>query len=105
MLSFTFSRYYNYELSVNGSVEDHGSNPEDYLTTVLLRKSVQFLNEQKRKRGNNPFLMVIATSAPHQPVTPENKYKRRFNNINAPKTPSYGVNSSDKHWYKFRTFS
>ncbi|CAG0886211.1 unnamed protein product, partial [Cyprideis torosa] len=40
------SRYYNYSLSANGVREQHGDQPEDYLTTVIGKKALSFLDEK-----------------------------------------------------------
>ena len=49
-------------------MEHHGDNYEnDYLTDLIGRKAKRFVSNYDEK---NPFLMVLATPAPHAPFTP-----------------------------------
>lgn len=90
------SCYYNYSLSVNGSKEAHGSNPDhDYLTNVIWQHSRDFLAQL----STQPFLMVLAPPAPHAPFTPEPKYATNFSSLRAPRTPNFNVKvGKEKHW-------
>ena len=110
------SRYYNYTLSVNGSKEKHLDDPtNDYLTSVIWRKSREFLSTVNdgpvtRSRFSNieypdlaeadkPFFMMLSTPAPHQPFTPEPKYNSAFANLTAPRTSNFNIkNNATKHW-------
>jgi len=102
------SKYYNYTLSVNGEAEEHGDNYEtDYLTDVISRKAMDWLADYRKLKDQsddglvNPFLMVLATPAPHGPVTPAPKYANEFSDRKAPRTPAFNYvkdGSSDKHW-------
>merc|ERR1712013_168130 len=86
------SRYYNYTLSLNGKPEVHkDSYPRDYLTDVIRRKAIQFLNKMSRSSSSSrpPFLMVLAPPACHAPFTPAPQYKDRFKEIKAPRTPAF----------------
>ena len=42
--------------------------------------------------------MYISTPAPHRPATPAPQYADKFANEVAPRTPSYGLVGTDKHW-------
>jgi arylsulfatase A-like enzyme len=57
--------YYNYAMTLDGTVKDYGNRPSDYSTTVLTSDAVRFI-EQAR----NPFFLYFATSAPHGPARP-----------------------------------
>nr|XP_018898114.1 PREDICTED: N-acetylglucosamine-6-sulfatase-like isoform X2 [Bemisia tabaci] len=57
---------------------------------------IEFLQSVGMKKEK--FLMVLATSAPHDPFTPESKYKGRFNGTKAPRTPNFNTFTKDKHW-------
>jgi len=98
------SRYYNYTLSVNGKAEVHkDSYPRDYLTDVIRRKAVQFLNKVSRSADDSraPFLMVLAPPACHAPFTPAPQYKDRFKEVKAPRTPAFDRDQAAdpaKHW-------
>lgn len=96
------SRYYNYTLSVNGKVEKHGDNyTKDYLTDVIRRKAVHFLDNMSRSADPKPFLMVLAPPACHAPFTPAPQYRGRFQDQAAPRTPAYNRDQASdppKHW-------
>ena len=102
-------RYYDYTLSINGKAERHGFNYEDdYLTDVIGRKAEDFLDIYERLRDEkgqgeiNPFLMVLATPAPHDPFTPAPQYANAFPDQIAPRTPAFNyVDGIDeqKHWF------
>ncbi|XP_071121002.1 N-acetylglucosamine-6-sulfatase-like isoform X1 [Mytilus edulis] len=91
------SRYYNYHLSVNGTKEAHGSDPnKDYLTDLINRRATEFLYQQSTEAG--PFFMMLSTPASHAPFTPAPKYKDNFADKQAPRTSSYNIHGKDKHW-------
>ncbi|XP_023222239.1 N-acetylglucosamine-6-sulfatase-like isoform X1 [Centruroides sculpturatus] len=91
------SKYYNYTLSVNGKPESHGDDSSDYLTTVMTTKALKFLQSYKLPQG--PFFMMLAPPSPHKPYIPEDKYKKRFNDKHAPRTPNFNIHAQkDKHW-------
>jgi len=98
------SKYYNYTLSVNGKAEVHkDSYPRDYLTDVIRRKAIQFLNKVSRRASGSgaPFLMVLAPPACHAPFTPAPQYKDRFKDVKAPRTPAFDRDQAAdpaKHW-------
>ena len=102
-------RYYDYILSINGKAERHGFDyEEDYLTDVIGRKAENFLDIYERLREENesgeinPFLMVLATPAPHDPFTPAPQYKDAFPDKIAPRTPAFNYVQDifeQKHWF------
>ncbi|KAF2368478.1 Sulfatase N-terminal [Trinorchestia longiramus] len=100
------SRYYNYSLSVNGTEEKHGQDPDkDYLTTVIERNALKFLDtvpsgdESTDDETSVPFFMMLSTPAAHAPFTPEPQYSSNFSELNAPRTPNFNVeNDESKHW-------
>lgn len=96
------SKYYNYTLSVNGKPKHHGdSYTKDYLTDVIRRKAVRFLDTMYKKDKESPFLMVLAPPACHAPFTPAPKNKGMFSNVTAPRTASFNrFDKKDlpKHW-------
>ena len=59
---------YNYQLNENGKLVPYGKLPEDYLTDVLGRKAMDFI--QRAPSFGQPFFVFLATFAPHQPATP-----------------------------------
>ncbi|XP_078332815.1 uncharacterized protein LOC111119188 [Crassostrea virginica] len=91
------SKYYNYHLSVNGTLEVHKNDPKtDYLTDVINRRATSFLDLQNSDSG--PFFMMLSTPACHGPFTPAPKYKNNFPNQTAPHDGSYNKHGYDKHW-------
>lgn len=89
------SKYYNYAVSNQGVAESHGDNYTlDYFTDVIKDEAVKFIEES----SNSPIFMYIATPSPHRPATPAPQYQTKFVGQIAPRTPSYNISSSDKHW-------
>ncbi len=91
---------YNYSLNENGHVVKYGDTPKDYLTDVLGRKGVDFINGSVRKK--QPFMMEIATFAPHGPFTPAERDANKFPGLKAPRSPAFNeADMSDKPaWLK-----
>merc|ERR1711998_32902 len=50
--------------------------------------------------ANWPFLLVVASHAPHGPATPADWYKDLYStpDVIAPRTAAFNVSSPDKHW-------
>ncbi|MBO0691061.1 MAG: sulfatase-like hydrolase/transferase, partial [Candidatus Dormibacteraeota bacterium] len=59
---------FNYDLNENGKVVHYGNQPQDYLTDVVAGKGVSFID--RSASANKPFMLEIATFAPHAPYTP-----------------------------------
>ncbi len=78
---------YNYELNHDGTVLDYGHRPKDYLTNVLTRDGVHFID--RSAHSHHPFFLELATFAPHTPYTPAPRYKRAFPGLKAPEPPSF----------------
>ena len=78
---------FNYGLNENGRVEHHGNNPKDYLTDVLSGLAVRFIQQAK----GQPFVIEVATFAPHAPYTPAPRDENAFPGLRAPRTPAYDV--------------
>lgn len=88
------SKYFNYTLSVNG-IKKYFSN--SYLTRVIQSYAHNFVKTQEN--SSNPFLMVIAPPAPHQPFTPEAKYSGFFEGKRVPRNVQFNFeNNTNKHW-------
>ncbi|KAK7098810.1 N-acetylglucosamine-6-sulfatase-like [Littorina saxatilis] len=90
------SKYYNYDLSINGKLESHGNNYErDYFTNYINNKAEKFLSKQT---ADSPFFMMLATPACHQPFTPADPYVNNFADHQAPRNGSFNVKAKNKHW-------
>jgi arylsulfatase A-like enzyme len=63
--------YYNYPLSVNGTLKQYGSTTADYSTDVYASYARSFIN---RTPPSRPLFLYFATRAPHGPSTPPARY-------------------------------
>lgn len=88
---------YNYVLNVDGVDVHYGSSPADYLTDVLTRFSVDFINDHVATHASQPFFLMVNPRAPHWPATPAERHKDLFPGAQVPRTASYDeVDVSDK---------
>ena len=78
---------FNYDLNENHTIVHHGSAPQDYLTDVLAGKGVRFIADSAAARS--PFLLEIATFAPHAPYTPAPRDANSFPGLTAPRGPAF----------------
>ena len=78
---------FNYALNENGEVVYHGRKRRDYLTDVLSRTAVKFI----QKSQGAPFFIEIATFAPHTPYIPAPRDARAFPGLLAPRTPAFNA--------------
>jgi N-acetylglucosamine-6-sulfatase len=89
---------FNYTLNQDGSLVRYGQNPSDYLTDVASAQAVQFIKQS----GHTPFMLEVATFAPHRPATPAPRDANGFLGLRAPQTPAFGVapDTSAPPWLK-----
>jgi N-acetylglucosamine-6-sulfatase len=80
---------YNYTLNEDGRLHHFGHRPADYLTDVLARKGVQFVNGSAS--AGRPFFLELATFAPHTPYTPAKRDADDFPGLQAPRPPNFDV--------------
>jgi N-acetylglucosamine-6-sulfatase len=78
---------YNYTLNENGSPHRYGHAPSDYLTDVLSNKAGSFVDNAAK--SDKPFMLQVATFAPHGPYTPAPRYVGAANDVAYPKTTAY----------------
>jgi N-acetylglucosamine-6-sulfatase len=78
---------FNYTLNENGELFAYGAQPEDYLTDVLARKGVDFIDSSAAAR--RPFFLELATYAPHDPYVPAPRNARDFPGLTVPAPPSF----------------
>ena len=97
-----FSTYFNYRLNENGTVVQYGAGEEDYLTDVMTRKSIEFI-DRAEATDDQPFFLFYGVNAPHAgatpngPPTPAPRHIGTFAGAQAPRTPSFNeVDVSDK---------
>ncbi len=78
---------YNYTLNQDGTLHRYGSAPGDYLTNVLTRLGVRFVNHAAS--GRRPFFLELSTFTPHFPYTPAPRDAHRFSGLTAPHPPNW----------------
>ncbi|MEV6600969.1 sulfatase [Actinoplanes sp. NPDC051346] len=78
---------FDYELNENGVIRHYGSAADDYLTDVIGAKASAFIEESAAAR--TPFLVEVATFAPHSPYTPAHRDAGAFAGVTAPRSPAF----------------
>ena len=78
---------YNYLLNHDGALQYYGHQRSDYLTGVLERNGVNFINQSVS--AGSPFFLELATFAPHRPYTPAAQDLHDFPGLTAPEPPSF----------------
>ena len=78
---------FNYDLNQDGKVVHYARRPVDYLTDVVSGLGVKFINQV----GDTPFLIEIATFAPHAPYTPAPRDANAFPDLKAPRTAAFNA--------------
>ena len=84
---------FNYTLNENGRLVHYGRDPSDYMTDVLARKSVHFIDTAAAQR--RPFMLEVATFAPHAPFVPAPRDRGDFPGLQAPRTPAFDAESTN----------
>ncbi len=84
---------FNYGLNENGKLVHFGgpANRSNYLTDVLADRGAAFIN--RAADAQKPFLLEVATFAPHAPYTPAPRDAGHFPNLAAPRTASFDKNN------------
>lgn len=80
-------RGYGYGLARGSRVVRRGFAARDYLTNVLRRDAVRFVRSSVA--AGQPFMLELATFAPHTPSTPAPRDRHRFGALTAPHTPAF----------------
>jgi N-acetylglucosamine-6-sulfatase len=78
---------FHYDFSDNGRFVRAGNQPADYLTDVLAAKAVDFIKQS----AGAPFVIEVATFAPHAPYTPAPRDADAFPDLRAPRTPAFNA--------------
>jgi N-acetylglucosamine-6-sulfatase len=84
---------YDYPMNENGVVHNYGHSPQDYLTNVLARRGVSFIN--RVASAHLPFFLELATFAPHFPYTAAPRDVHSFPNLRAPRPPNFNTLPTD----------
>jgi arylsulfatase A-like enzyme len=82
-------RGFGYLLSSNGRTAHFGKRPRDYVTDVLRRRAVAFVD--RVARGRAPFMLEVATYAPHHPSTPAPRDRYDFPGLMASRTRAFNT--------------
>ena len=80
---------YGYRMNSDGHLRRYGYERKDYLTNVLAGKSLRFID--RAAASGRPFMLEIATFAPHSPFTPAPRDANAFPGLRAPRTPAFDV--------------
>ena len=78
---------FDYTLNQDGRQQHYGSAAQDYLTDVLAAKASTFIDSSAA--SGQPFMLEVATFAPHAPYTPAPRYAHAAQQLTYPKTPAY----------------
>jgi len=78
-------RNFDYNLNQDGRVVHYGRSVQDYLTDVVSAQAQDFI----RRSAGGPFLVEIATFAPHAPYTPAPRDANAFPGLRYPRTPAF----------------
>ena len=90
---------FNYTLNENGRKVHYGHSADDYLTDVLSDKAQSFVSSAAA--SGKPFMLEVATFAPHAPFTPAPRYVGAAAGISYPRTPAYDrLPSNPLPWLK-----
>jgi N-acetylglucosamine-6-sulfatase len=89
--------YFDYSLSVDGTLETHGTAPSDYSTDVLASDATEFIRSTPT---GQPLFLFFAPRAPHAPATPRPGDARACSDLAPNRPPNYNeANVSDKPSY------
>jgi arylsulfatase A-like enzyme len=78
---------FNYNLSANGRVAHFGRSSRAYMTDVLRRRGKGFIARAADAKA--PFMIEIATFAPHRPATPAPRDRHSFQGLQLRRTPIF----------------
>jgi N-acetylglucosamine-6-sulfatase len=84
---------FSYRLNTNGAVSEYGHRPTDYLTDVIAERGLRFIRDSAAE--GRPFLLELATFAPHAPYTPAPRDARDFPGLRVPRTPSFNAPNTE----------
>ncbi len=89
---------FNYSLNQDDALTPYGNQPADYLTDVIAGLGKSFISEQSQA----PFLIELATFAPHAPYTPAPRHAQLFPDLKYPRTPAFAARpkASDPAWLR-----
>jgi N-acetylglucosamine-6-sulfatase len=83
-VAFVRAKYFDYGLTVDGTVKRYGSEPEVYSTDVLAAEAEVFIRD-----SDGPILVLFAPAAPHDPAIPAPGDEHLFEDLPAWSPPSF----------------
>jgi arylsulfatase A-like enzyme len=93
---------FDYTLNENHALVHYGHQPQDYLTDVIAGKGAAFIADSAA--AGTPFLLELATFAPHAPYTPAPRDADSFPGLRAPRGPAFDRLPTDApSWLAGRT--
>lgn len=78
---------FGYSLNENGTLVKYGKSASDYMVDVLSRKASTFIRDTAKTK--QPFMLEVATYAPHDPYVPPPRYVGTMKGVPYPKTAAY----------------
>ncbi len=84
---------YDYPMNINGAVHHFGHGPNDYLTNVITRRGVDFINASAK--SHKPFFLELAPFTPHHPFVPAPRDAKKFPGLTAPRPANFDVLPTD----------
>jgi arylsulfatase A-like enzyme len=78
---------FNYFMNTNGRERFYGGTAKSYLTDVLSEKASAFIDTAST--SGQPFMLEIATFAPHSPYTPAPRYAGAARKVAYPRTSAW----------------
>jgi N-acetylglucosamine-6-sulfatase len=91
-VAFVHSQFFDYGLTVDGTVHRRGVEPEDYSTDVLAAHTEGFI-----RNTEGPVFALFAPAAPHAPATPAPADEEGFGDLPVWRPPSFDeADRSDK---------
>lgn len=87
-------KYYDYDLSLDGSLRHYGSAAADYSTDVLAQQAEDFVRSTP---AGDPLFLWFSPYGPHEPATPAPRHQSMFSNLSPWRPPNYNeADVSDK---------
>jgi N-acetylglucosamine-6-sulfatase len=92
---------FNSTLNQDGKQQHYGDDAQSYLTDVLSSKASSFIDSSAS--SGQPFMLEVATFAPHAPYTPAPRYAHAAQLVSYPRTSAYDtLPANPPSWLKGR---
>jgi N-acetylglucosamine-6-sulfatase len=80
-------RYFDYEANDQGTIRYFATSDSDYVTDVVGEKAKTFISTSAAQ--GKPFFAYVAPIAPHAPATPAPRDRHTYDDLKAPRPPSF----------------